>query len=100
MINGNPYQLDITHDKGKTGGQHYAIRYDYFNIPDEDALDRSWNDKQAVWICRDRKYSYVNCVGGLVKTADDTHRYIYKELKNHKLYLYIKLAGELLQLKN
>ena len=99
-ICGKHYQLDITFDLGQSGGAKYAIRYDYFNVPDEDLIDRTWNDKNVVWICKDREHSYPACVGGLVDNIDDLHQYIYKELHRHKAYMYVKLSGSLGGKKN
>lgn len=94
-IGNKTYHLDITFDLGQTGGPQYAIRYDYFNVTDDDLTDRTWQDKQVVWICSEREHSYPSCVGGVVTNIEELQRYIYKELKKHKAYMYVKLDGDI-----
>mgnify|MGYP004630914049 FL=1 len=94
-ISGIPYHLDVTFDLGKTGGPQYAIRYDYFNVSDQDMSDRKWQDENVVWICSSREHSYGKIVGGIISDTDMLNKYLYKEIRRRKAYLYIRFTDAL-----
>lgn len=95
-INSLAYHLDITFDMGQTGGKNYAIRYDYFNVPDSDLTDRVWQNPEVVWRCNTQNYTYPSIVGGLISEKKQLSNYISKEVCKRKAYMYVKLEEKIL----
>lgn len=90
------YHLDITFDMGQTGGKNYAIRYDYFNVPDGDLKDRVWQNPEVIWRCNTQDYTYPSIVGGLITEKKQLCIYIAKEINKRKAYMYVKIDRKIL----